>query len=186
MTVDWRKDFELALKTIGALAVIWGVVKYFWEVDAASLRTAQEAAMSVVNMYDHDIAESVEDVEFFLNPIVSAKVGGQRDRFAASLEPEEVDDIFSTYFLGENWENAHPIAPKWLDILRYYENATLCVESGVCDADYLEKYLCRRAVRFSEVNTPFIVKYDLLFQPGGSSSDSIGFGLASFVRQCQS
>lgn len=186
MTANWRQDVELAIKVITLVGVAFGVIRFFWENALERELGRKTASAALVEMYDAEIAEKVEDIEFALSPFMAIRgveafqIGGNRQVMA-----EELSDVFEVVYFGIGLENGKPLAPIWFDVLRYYDKAWLCLELNVCDKRYLEGFVCSRAVDFWSFQAIFIEYYNEQFALKRSNSLRVGQGLAKFVDGCR-
>lgn len=186
MTANWRQDVELAIKVITLVGVAFGVIRFFWENALERELRRKTASAALVEMYDAEIAEKVEDIEFALNPFMAIRgveafqIGGNPQVMA-----EELSDVFEVVYFGIGLENGKPLAPIWLDVLRYYDKAWLCLELNVCDKGYLEGFVCSRAVDFWSFQAIFIEYYNEQFALKRNNSLQVGQGLATFVDGCR-
>lgn len=170
------------MKIIGVGGVLFGIAQFFIANKEERKLARQQAAIKLIDQYNSDVSEKVEDIDFYLDPIVAVKgIGAFRPQSASRMQAAEVEDIFNAFYLGQDSERA-PLASKWLDTLRYYDNVELCLSMGVCDEKYLKGFLCRRAMSFWAVQETFVGHYNSRFKD--RNSGLAGEGLQNLVKRC--
>lgn len=184
MTAERRENISLLLKVIGVIGVIFGMGKYFWDLDVANRNDQKIRSAELVDEYRSGKAEIAEDLLIFLNPVITLRGMGAFDKGSTnSLSDQELVDIFDVVYLGKSDGGSTPLLSRWLDLLRYYDAVHQCVESKLCDQNYLQGYLCREVKFLERTQQPFISYFNTTYLPRDADLD-IGGGLSKFAQNC--
>jgi hypothetical protein len=151
LTAKPGQMLDTVVKVIGLLAVIFGLFKYFSDIEIARHIEAQKQALKYVEQYGATQLQGhrQELFRFWLkhSDVVEfiAKHGASRDAyrsffFTALGQEKSPTDLVNTLY----------------DINNFYDQVVFCRSSSVCDQEIIDAYFCKDAAIFAKTYDPIL------------------------------
>ena len=175
-----KDKIDLALKAVGLLAVFLGLAQFVDKLYEREQQFRRQESAALVKEYLAELAPLELRIRIMLLPYVSAFNGPAGFNDPKAVSDAEVENVYRALYLSGLSPDTAPRLGDLLKILAFYDRVNACIETSLCDSEYIVVALCDAAKQFHSYQVRLIQSHKRL-----TNETHVDTGLTGTVDLCE-